>query len=617
MLFPHKRTFLTPTLTQKLFNNMKRASKGYSGVDIPLFSTMLTTPESSPSRITSSLSLSPQTHPSTSQPPSTPQSNQTTPVTKEAAPMPHESPLQSVHSFGHDEGSLSLNELTNLCTSLSKKKLEQTIKISQARRRAKVIISDAEEDEEDPSKQERSLIKELDLDAGISLEPPHAADQGRIDDTQISDRPEELLGVFSAATALANAARRRKSVENVQTYTRRSRLVSTADVSTASELGSTAGVKAKDKGKSIMQESEPPKKIKKRVQVQMSVDEELAKKMFEEEQAKFKAEHQQEMSAFETALELQKQYHTLQNRPFSVAEVRKNMCMYLKNQGGYKRSHFKGMSYEDIIPIFKRVWDQNQAFVPKDSDIEKEVMKRSGFDLQQEFVKKDEASSFVQKQSARGSRKKSLARKRARETLSEESAKKQKLEDDTEKEELQVYLNIVPEEESLNIESLATKYPIVDWETQILANDKYYYQIKRADGSVKHYKIFSAMLYDFDRQDVLELYRLVKERFQTASPEGYDLLLWGDLKTMIEPNEEDEIWRNQQDWNLINWKLHNFCGVHVLLMDTGFVIHMMVEKKYPLSQDTLSKMLSRRLEVDHQSEMGYELIRFVKSQLQQ
>ncbi|GJR86438.1 hypothetical protein Tco_0210449 [Tanacetum coccineum] len=131
---------------------------------------------------------------------------------------------------------------------------------------------------------------------------------------------------------------------------------------------------------------------------------------------------------------------------------------------------------------------------------------------------------------AEGRRKKSLARKIARETLSEESAKKQKLEDDTEKEELQVYLNIVPEEESLNIESLATKYPKVDLETQILANDKYYYQIKRADGSVKHYKIFSAMLYDFDRQDVLELYRLVKEIFQTTSPEGYDLLLWGDLK---------------------------------------------------------------------------------------
>ncbi|GJY84682.1 hypothetical protein Tco_0498708 [Tanacetum coccineum] len=87
------------------------------------------------------------------------------------------------------------------------------------------------------------------------------------------------------------------------------------------------------------------------------------------------------------------------------------------------------------------------------------------------------------------------------------------LEDDAEKEELQVYLNIVPEEESLDVESLAIKYPIVDWETQILANDKYYYQIKRADGSVKHYKIFSAMIYDFDRKGLLgtNLQLLVQE----------------------------------------------------------------------------------------------------------
>ncbi|GJS43314.1 hypothetical protein Tco_0568357 [Tanacetum coccineum] len=347
-----------------LIGNMKRASKGYSRVDIPLFPTMLTTPESSLSRITSSPSLSPQTHPSTSQPPSTPPSNQTIPITKEAAPMPHESPLQSVHSLGRDEGSLSLNELMNLCTSLSEKvesleselkqtkqtyhaaltklikwvkKLEQTIKISQARRRAKVVnsnaeedkqevkqtnkiiqagrrakvvISDADEDEEDPSKQGRSLIEELDLDDGISL---------------------------------------------------------TANVSTANELGSTAGVKAKDKGKAIMQESEPPKKIKNRVQVQMSVDEELAKKVFEEEQAnldcKKQLDEREEVAAkVDQAHDIDwsdpavLRYHTLQNRPFSVAEVRKNMCLYLKNQGGYKMSHFKGMSYEEGKSCCKHWW---------------------------------------------------------------------------------------------------------------------------------------------------------------------------------------------------------------------------------------------------------------------
>ncbi|GJT40734.1 putative ribonuclease H-like domain-containing protein [Tanacetum coccineum] len=217
--------------------------------------------------------------------------------------------------------------------------------------------------EEDPSKHGRSLIEELDLDAGISLVPPHAADQGRIDDTQISNQPEEQLGVFSASTALADAAKRRQT---------------------------------KDKGKAIMQESEPPKKIKKRVQVQMSVDEELAKKMFEEEQAKEEVVAQAHDIDWSDPAVLR--YHTLQNRPIFVAEVKKNICVYLKNQGGYKLSHFKGMSYEDIIPIFERVWDQNHAFVPKDSEIKKEVMKRSGFDLQQEFLKKEESLNvFFQK----------------------------------------------------------------------------------------------------------------------------------------------------------------------------------------------------------------------------
>ncbi|GJV57363.1 hypothetical protein Tco_1458368 [Tanacetum coccineum] len=99
------------------------------------------------------------------------------------------------------------------------------------------------------------------------------------------------------------------------------------------------------------------------------------------------------------------------------------------------------------------------------------------------------------------------------------------------------------------------------------------------------------MIDDFDRQDVMDLHRLVQERYDTTSLEGYHLLLWGDLKTLFEPNEENEIWKNQQDYNLINWRLFDSCGVHVL-------------------------MLNRRLEVDFESEMAFELFRFTRSQLQ-
>ncbi|GJT15172.1 hypothetical protein Tco_0873878 [Tanacetum coccineum] len=47
---------------------------------------------------------------------------------------------------------------------------------SQSRRRTRVVLSDKEEVFEDPSKQGRSLIEELDLDAKISLVPPNDAE---------------------------------------------------------------------------------------------------------------------------------------------------------------------------------------------------------------------------------------------------------------------------------------------------------------------------------------------------------------------------------------------------------------------------------------------------------
>ncbi|GKD16841.1 hypothetical protein Tco_1205999 [Tanacetum coccineum] len=59
-LQPHTRTYTVHSLTNKVFSNMKRVSRGYSGVDFQLFPTMITAPETSPSRITSLPSLSPE-----------------------------------------------------------------------------------------------------------------------------------------------------------------------------------------------------------------------------------------------------------------------------------------------------------------------------------------------------------------------------------------------------------------------------------------------------------------------------------------------------------------------------------------------------------------------------
>ncbi|GJS81075.1 hypothetical protein Tco_0747616 [Tanacetum coccineum] len=200
------------------------------------------------------------------------------------------------------------------------------------------------------------------------------------------------------------------------------------------------------------------------------------------------------------------------SKPPTKAQMTNRMSTYLKNMGGYKYNQLKGKSYEEIQKLFDKTYKQVNSFVPMDSDDKEKGSEKKG----------------------RGSRKKTVAKKRVSEKKSEESAKRQKVEDDAEKEELKEYLKIVFEDDVVvNVESLATKYPIVDWMTHILAEDKMYYEIIRVDGSTKYYKIFTAMLDDFDRQDMLELYRLVKERFKTTSPEGYDRLLWGDLITFV------------------------------------------------------------------------------------
>ncbi|GKD53882.1 hypothetical protein Tco_1287269 [Tanacetum coccineum] len=157
---------------------------------------------------------------------------------------------------------------------------------------------------------------------------------------------------------------------------------------------------------------------------------------------------------------------------------------------------------------------------------------------------------------------KSLPRKRR-------SVKRQKLEEDAEKEELKGFLDIIPREEFAE------------------------------DGmAVQNYKVLSEMLEDFDRQDVEELYRLVKERYSTLDCMDMILMLCGSWHTLFEPDEEDEIWKNQHEYN------------------NGIAIHMLTEKKYPLSQEMLSKMLKKKLEVDHESSQAFELLRFIRSQVQ-
>nr|GFB43684.1 hypothetical protein [Tanacetum cinerariifolium] len=195
-------------------------------------------------------------------------------------------------------------------------------------------------------------------------------------------------------------------------------------------------------------------------------------------------------------------YHALQNIPFLKAEVRKNMIMYLKNQGGYKQSHFKGMKYEDIKPIFERVWDQFHTFVPKDSEIEKEVMKRAGFDLQQENSKKQRLDQQTEQTKV---------------TYEDVEAQG---DSDQEIEEIKLYIRIIPNEDiAIDAIPLATK-PSVIIKYKIVKEGKINtYLIKRAYGSTKRYTSMINLLKNIDREDLETLWKLVKDKYGNTKPE--------------------------------------------------------------------------------------------------
>nr|GEX40902.1 putative ribonuclease H-like domain-containing protein [Tanacetum cinerariifolium] len=104
--------------------------------------------------------------------------------------------------------------------------------------------------------------------------------------------------------------------------------------------------------------------------------------------------------------------------------------------------------------------------------------------------------------------------------------------------------------EVINVIPLDVKYPIVNWKSYC-KGDVGYYEIHKADGSYKTYIFFSEMLNDFDREDLIVLYKLFNEKYASTRPEFDDLILWGDMKIMFEPDGDDKIWKNHHSQELI------------------------------------------------------------------
>ncbi|GJT50206.1 hypothetical protein Tco_0976363 [Tanacetum coccineum] len=190
------------------------------------------------------------------------------------------------------------------------------------------------------------------------------------------------------------------------------------------------------------------------------------------------------------------------------------------------------------------------------------------------------------------------------EPIQEQPTKKPK---ELSKEELKKMLEIVLVEE-IKVNALQVKYPIIDWEIHTEGSRKYW-KINRVRNIIKAYQVFEDMLKGFDREDLVTLWSLVKERFRSAEPtEDMERALWVELKRLFKPDKDDVLWKLQKYMHdPLTWRLYDTCGVHHVSSTRGHDIYMLTEKDYPLSTTVMGLMLSRRLQVEEDSEMARDL----------
>nr|GEX81478.1 putative ribonuclease H-like domain-containing protein [Tanacetum cinerariifolium] len=245
-------------------------------------------------------------------------------------------------------------------------------------------------------------------------------------------------------------------------------------------------------------------------------------------------------------------YQTQQRKPIKRKQQKEFYTLVLRNQARWKAKHFKGMTLEEIREKFDSVWKQIQDFVPIGSKEEVERFKWKGLRLEQESVKKLKTSEEV------------------------------KITKKVPKEKLKEMMQLVPVKE-MYVEALQVKHPIMDWKVHTEGH-RSYWKIIRLEGSSASYQFFVDILKHIDREDLNQLWELVKETLSIRqATSDKEMEIWVELKRLYEPDVKNQLWTHTQ--NLmhapVEWKLYDTCGVHYVTSKDK-EIYMLVEKDYPL-----------------------------------
>nr|GEU70680.1 hypothetical protein [Tanacetum cinerariifolium] len=207
--------------------------------------------------------------------------------------------------------------------------------------------------------------------------------------------------------------------------------------------------------------------------------------------------------------------------------------------------------------------------------------------------------------------------KRAADNLEQEDAKRKMIEEENETAELKRCLEIIPEyDDDVTIEATpisSKSLTIVDYKIY-KEGRKSFFKIIRAYGNSQSYLTFGKMFKNFKREDLEDLWSIIKARFKKTKPvDDMDNLLFQTLKTMFEHHVQDNIWKYQQGTTkVLHWKLYYSCGVYCVTTQ-NMVYYLLVEKMYPFTRNFLHQMWNDvRLQVDYEVEMEYDLLRLIR-----
>ncbi|GJW97066.1 putative ribonuclease H-like domain-containing protein [Tanacetum coccineum] len=320
------------------------------------------------------------------------------------------------------------------------------------------------------------------------------------------------------------------------------------------------------------------------IKARIEADRLLAEKLQEQEREQFTIEERakflHDTIAAQRRFLAQQRSEAIRNKPPTKNQLRNQMMTYLKH---IKRSD------KDFISIGSA---EDERLIKK--------MNEKGVDLSKSEVIKEESKEEVQE-----------------EDKDEERTRKRKI---GTRKKMSSGIRVLFK----TLHEVDNKYPIKEWKKECLGakptngsrcdhlEEINLNVVIRSNGQKRYFSTLMTVLSIFNREDLDAVNHLVMDRFQDEMPEGFDRVLWGDLMVLFNSDDKDEFWGSQQDWKIESWKLHSSSGVHTLVTDTGLVIHMLVEKKYPLRKEVLKQMLKLKLESEEESTMALELIKFVK-----